>query len=130
MKKNINVVAGLLFLQTLACWPLLVRYYTEFSLWCVDLRICTIFDIVMAITAICILASLFAMVFKAHKTALSIMIIPFFVQAVVACSAGLVFIFHRELTAALAMGKLKVAGATIFNVIKAPFVWCKNLIGH
>lgn len=130
MKKNINVVAGLLFLQTISCWPLLVRYHTEFACWCVDLRICTIFDTVMAITAICILASLLAMVFKAYKTALGIMIIPFFVQAVVACSAAFVVIFHRELTAAMAMGKLKTAGITIVEFLKAPVYWCKKLIGR
>ncbi len=128
MDKNINVVAALLFLQTVSCWPLIVRYHTDFFLWCADFRICTIFDTVMAITAVCILLSLLAMVFKVRKIAFGIMIIPFFVQAVVICSAALVFIFHRELTAALAMGRLRLVGNALANFLKAPFIWCKRLI--
>jgi hypothetical protein len=68
-----------------------------------------------------------ALVLKSYRTALVIMIIPFFVQAVVVCSSLLIFMFHRELTAAMAIGKLRLAGDAILGILKAPVNWIKQL---
>ena len=129
MNKNINIVALLLLVHVVACWPLLLRWQSELASWFADERICMIFDWVMAVTAISILLSLLAAVFRAYKTAFVIMIVPFFIQAVVACSAALVAIFHRELTAAMAMGKLRAVGTKILDLVRTPYRWFGDVIG-
>jgi|GEM_PF-2015878 len=128
MKKILNEVAGLLFLHVVSCWPVVAFYhYESLTHWCHDPRVRMIFDCVFAITALCIFFSLLAMVFKAYRTALFFAIIPFIVQLILVCSAMLVFIFHRELTAVLAMGRLRAAGGAIMSVIKAPITLFKKI---
>lgn len=132
MRKNVNVVAGLFFLYVIACWPLLVRYcYSPFILWCVnDARVCMIVSYLMAVTLICTFFSMMAMVLKCYRVAFFIALIPIFVESVLLCSILLVFLFHRELTAALAMSKLRAAGHAIISVIKAPYTLLKYLVRH
>lgn len=128
MKKILNEVAGLLFLHTLSCWPIVAFYhYAPFIQWCHDVRVCMIFDGVFAITVFCIFFSLLSMVFKAYRTALFFAIIPFIVQLILACSALLVFMFHRELTAAVAIGRLRAIGNAIVSVIKSPVTLIKKI---
>ena len=129
MNKNINVIALLLSIHVISCWPLLLRYQPELAAWFADRRICMIFDTVMAVSAISILLSLLAAVFRAYKTAFFIMIVPFFMQAVVTCSVALVFIFHRELTAAMAMDKLRAVGTKILDLVRTPYRWFGDVIG-
>ena len=128
MKKIINKTAALFFLYIVSCWPLIARYYySPLMAWCVDMRVCMIINYVLAITLVSIFFSMMALVLKSYRTALVIMIIPFFVQAVVVCSSLLIFMFHRELTAAMAIGKLRLAGDAILGILKAPVDWIKQL---
>jgi len=46
--------------------------------------------------------------------------VPLFVEAVVFCSALLLFMFHKELTAAMVRGKIKAIGGGIFNILRVP----------
>jgi len=131
MKKSVCNIAGLFCLYTLSCWPLVARYYYPLLIvWCTDMRVCMIINYVLAVTVVSIFFSMVAMVLKYYRIAWAIMIIPFFVQAVVVCSSLLVFLFHRELTAAMAVGRLRAAGDTIWFILKTPVDWVKQLFSR
>jgi len=84
-------------------------------------RLCMVFEYVLGITVICFIISLFLLVLKLYKLAVVFTILPLFVEAVVFCSALLIFMFHKELTAAMVRGKIKSIGEGIFQILRAPF---------
>ena len=84
-------------------------------------RMCIIFDYILTIVVLCFIVSLFSLVLKAYRIAFLFALVPLFVEAVVLCSALLIFMFHKELTAAMVRGKIKAIGGGVFNILKAPF---------
>lgn len=121
--KNYRILPGFFFSYVVLCWPLLLNYYEPFQQLCDNPRVCMIGTYLMAMVVVCVFFSMMALVLKAYKIALVFVLAPLFVELVVACSALLVFVFHRELTTALGMGRLRVAGGTIIDIVMTPVHW-------
>jgi hypothetical protein len=83
-------------------------------------RLCMIFDYILNIVSVCAIISLVALVLKLYRIAFLFAVVPLFVEAVVLCSALLLFMFHKELTAAMVRGKIKAIGSGVFNILSAP----------
>jgi len=117
--KRLAYSLTILFMYMIAFSPLLLHGYCPIIFK--HIRLCMIFEYVIGITAICFIISLFAMVLKAYKTAFLFALVPLFVESVVLCSALLIFMFHKELTAAMVVGKIRTVGSGVFKVLQAPF---------
>ena len=85
-----------------------------------QVRLCLIFNYILNIVSVCAIISLFALVLKLYRIAFLFAVVPLFVEAVVLCSALLLFMFHKELTAAMVRGKIKAIGGGVFKVLGAP----------
>jgi hypothetical protein len=107
------------FMYAIAFTPV-IYFHNYCPLLLQHVRMCMIFDYVLAIVSICSIVSLFALVFKFYKIAFLFAVVPLFVEAVVFCSALLLFMFHKELTAAMVRGKIKAIGGGIFNLLRSP----------
>ena len=117
--KRIAYIFTLFFMYAIAFWPLIFRHFCP--RFFTEVRVCMIVDYVLAITAICLILSMFLLVLQAYKTAFIFALVPLFIEAVILCSALLLFMFHKELTAAMIKGKIKAVGSGIFRVLKTPF---------
>ena len=122
--KRFAFIFAIFFMYAIAFSPALFHSYCPLILQ--HIRLCMILDYVLAIASVCFIISLISLVLKAYKTALVFAIVPLFVDAVILCSALLIFMFHKELTAAMVRGKIKFIGEGIFNVLKAPFTIFKR----
>lgn len=119
MKKIILVVITLA-LYALAFAPFLLRSHFPPELTS-NIKINLILDYILGGTVICLFFSLLALVLRLYKTSLIIGLIPIFVESVFACSTLLIFIFHKEISHAFIVGKVRTVGTNILSVIKAPF---------
>lgn len=119
--KKLFALLGLFICYALACSPLLLRYY-EIALPLLNHEtISTIFDKVMALVVISIFFSLMAAVLRWYILAYVIAFIPLFVEAVLMCSAALIFSFHKEIAAAALFGKIRTLGSNIKECVAMPF---------
>ena len=118
MKKIVSFIA-LFLMYALAFSPTMLYWYFP-RLVCGHVNICIIFKYVMAFTALCCVLSIVAFAFKAYRIGLIIAWIPLFVEGVLLSSALLIFMFHKEFTAAVVVGKIRAIGAGIFSVLKSP----------
>jgi hypothetical protein len=125
--KNPHVFSGFFFSYIVLCWPILLNYYEPLQQLCINQKVCMLNNYLIAFVGICIFLSLLFLVLKAYKTALIFVLIPLFIELVVVCSAGFVVVFHRELTAAIAVGKLKTAGAAVADLVMKPIYWAGNI---
>jgi len=118
MNKIVSFIA-LFLMYALAFSPATMHWYCPHLIWG-HVNICIIFKYVMAFTALCCVLSLIAFAFKAYRIGLIIAWIPLFIEGVLFSSALLLFMFHKEFTAAIVVGKIRAIGAGIFSVLKAP----------
>ena len=84
-------------------------------------KILLIINSLMAGTVICLFLSLLAIVLRWYRTSLFIAVIPVFAVAVLICSALLLLLFHKEISHAFVVGKIRAAGTALTNIIKLPF---------
>jgi len=125
--KNPHALSGFFFSYVILCWPILLNYSDMFKKLCDNPKVCMIGNYLMAMVVVCVFFSMMALVLRAYKLALVLVLIPLFIELVVACSALIVFVFHHELTTAVAAGRLHAAGSAITDVVLAPVYWIGNL---
>lgn len=119
--RKIAYIFTIFLMYLVACAPLVYLHQ-----YCPKLlqhvRVCMITDYVLGITVACFFISLGSLVLKAYGMAFLFALVPLFVELVLLTSSLLVFMFHKELTAAMIRGKIRAVGSGVFSILKAPFI--------
>ncbi|HBR70404.1 TPA: hypothetical protein DIC20_05700 [Candidatus Dependentiae bacterium] len=119
--RKVAYIFTILLMYFVACAPLIyLHQYCPKLLQ--NVRVCMITDYVFGITVACFLVTLFALVLKAYGIAFLFALLPLFIELILLTSSLLVFMFHKELTAAMIRGKIRAVGSGVFSILKAPFI--------
>ncbi len=121
MKKFIFIL--LIFcLYAIAYAPFLLKAYLpeQLALLTQNVKVELILARIMALTTGCFLCSLFALTMRWYRTSIAIAFVPLFVEAVFICSAFLLFVFHKEISHAFLVGKIRALGTQITDVVTFP----------